>query len=192
MPQVEERKTALGANLRHLRLVKSMRLAQVAQLAECSEGLLSKIENGKATPSLNLLLRLATALDADVGDFFAAVDPTQSLVMRVEDRPELPPEPFRHMQGLKIRRLGPYFSGQLMQSRLFELEPGARSLQDVRHSGEILVHVLSGSCALTIDATRSELRAGDSAQFRAEQAHRLENSHEGLTEVIWITTPPTD
>lgn len=191
MPQ-DENKTALGANLRHLRMVKAMRLAELAKLAECSEGLLSKIENGKATPSLNLLLRLAAALDANVGDFFAAVDPAQSLVMRREDRRELPAEAFRQMQGLTIRRLGPHFSGQLMQSRLFELAPGATSPEPVRHSGEVLVHVLSGACALTIDSNRTELRAGDSAQFRAEQPHGLENCDPGPTEVIWITTPPTE
>jgi len=191
MPQDDEKST-LGANLRHLRLLKSMRLSRLAQLAECSEGLLSKIENGKSTPSLNLLLRLAASLDANVGDFFAVLDPAQSLIMRRDDRPELPAEGFRRMQGVTIRRLGPYFSGQLMQSRLFELAPGATSLEDVRHSGEVLVHVLSGTCALTIDGNRTELAAGDSAQFRAEQAHSVANAHDGPTEVIWITTPPTE
>lgn len=184
--------STLGANLRHLRLLKSMRLAQLAQLAECSEGLLSKIENGKATPSLNLLLRLAAALDAKVGDFFAAVEPTQSLIMRGNERPELQPEPFRKMDGLKIHRLGPYFSGQLMQSRLFELAPGAAQLEEVRHSGEVLLYVLLGSCSLTIDGTRTELQAGDSAQFRAEQAHSVGNESDTSAQLIWITTPPTD
>lgn len=43
-----------------------MRLADLATASGCSESLISKIENGKATPSLNTLHRLARGLGTTI------------------------------------------------------------------------------------------------------------------------------
>jgi len=54
--QNQERTTRdfhIGAKIKHTRRMKSMRLIDVAKHAGCSESLLSKIENDKATPSLS-------------------------------------------------------------------------------------------------------------------------------------------
>ena len=38
-------------------------MAELCQIAHCSQGFLSKVENGSATPSIPMLERLARALD---------------------------------------------------------------------------------------------------------------------------------
>ena len=52
----------LGARLRLARQMRGMTLKALADAANCSESLLSKIENGKASPSLPMLHRLVEAL----------------------------------------------------------------------------------------------------------------------------------
>ena len=43
----------LGVKLRHTRMTKGLRLRDLAEKAECSESMLSKIENDRAVPSLD-------------------------------------------------------------------------------------------------------------------------------------------
>ena len=59
----------LGVKLRHTRMTKGMRLRDLAEKAECSESMLSKIENGHAVPSLKTLYRIAEAHGPDVGSY---------------------------------------------------------------------------------------------------------------------------
>src|ERR1700748_3097430 len=54
---------ALGVQLRHARLVKGLRLKDLADLANCSESMISKIENNKSMPSLKPLHRMHRALE---------------------------------------------------------------------------------------------------------------------------------
>src|ERR1700749_4314031 len=60
----------LGVKLRHMRMTKGLRLRDLAEKAECSESMLSKIENGHAVPSLKTLYRIAEAMGLTVGQLF--------------------------------------------------------------------------------------------------------------------------
>ncbi|MEX0615644.1 MAG: helix-turn-helix transcriptional regulator [Methylophaga sp.] len=52
----------LGNTLRHLRMENGLTIAEVSTRANVSRGMLSKIENGLASPSLEKLEHLANAL----------------------------------------------------------------------------------------------------------------------------------
>lgn len=54
-----------GDYIRKLRLEKRISQVVLASLSNCDPPYLSKIENGKETPSEELLVRLAKALDQD-------------------------------------------------------------------------------------------------------------------------------
>jgi transcriptional regulator with XRE-family HTH domain len=68
-PASEDGEVHVGAKVRHTRRLRGLTLKEVADQAGCSESLLSKIENGRATPSLKMLQRLASALGLTVGKF---------------------------------------------------------------------------------------------------------------------------
>lgn len=60
----------LGQRVREFRQRNRLTIADVAHLAELSPGMLSKIENGQATASLDSLVRIANALGVAVGTLF--------------------------------------------------------------------------------------------------------------------------
>src|ERR1700753_832305 len=62
---------SIGTKIRHTRLLNSVTLKQVAEAAGCSESAISRIENGLANPSLNMVHRIAAALGLTVGRLFA-------------------------------------------------------------------------------------------------------------------------
>jgi transcriptional regulator with XRE-family HTH domain len=60
----------IGLQVREARLRNRLTIADVAHLAELSPGMLSKIENGQATASLDSLVRIANALGVTLGALF--------------------------------------------------------------------------------------------------------------------------
>lgn len=63
---------SLGHALRQLRKQKGLTLAELAKTTESYVGNLSRIERDMANPSLDLLYRIADALDYSVADIFLA------------------------------------------------------------------------------------------------------------------------
>jgi quercetin dioxygenase-like cupin family protein len=171
-------------------MMKGMRLTDLAKRAECSQSLLSKIENNKATPSLSLLHRLALALGTNIPWFFSSEGEIPRIVLRREERLVMEFDQ-REVEGTTAERLAPYLDGQLLQAMLFIVEPGGHSLSDITHEGEEFGYVLEGELELTIDGQPFVLRACDTFQFRSERPHRYHNRGDRPARVLWINTPPT-
>ena len=60
----------LGKRIQHLRIKRGMTQERLAETVKVSATFLSMVENGKDTPSLNLLYRIAAALDVKVAELF--------------------------------------------------------------------------------------------------------------------------
>lgn len=56
----------LGLNIRHYRHTRQLTQRKLAELAGCSADTLSRLEHGTQVPSVQLLFRLARALDCHV------------------------------------------------------------------------------------------------------------------------------
>lgn len=65
---------SLGRTLRQIRLERGMTLAQLAEKTDSHVGNLSRIERDAAKPSLELLFRIAKALDSHLSDIFSLSD----------------------------------------------------------------------------------------------------------------------
>src|SRR6185312_7676666 len=52
----------IGARLKHARLAKGYTLKQLAMVVDCSESMISKVENDKLRPSIAMLHRFSQAL----------------------------------------------------------------------------------------------------------------------------------
>ena len=76
----------MGNRLKELRKRRGLRLNAVAEMAGCSESMLSKIENNKGNPSLNLLHRIAEALGVSISNLFVEEE-DEPVVRRAGERP---------------------------------------------------------------------------------------------------------
>lgn len=61
----------ISFRLKKARLARGLRLSDVAAASGCSESLISKVENGKATPSLNTLHRITKALGTTIAQLLS-------------------------------------------------------------------------------------------------------------------------
>jgi transcriptional regulator with XRE-family HTH domain/quercetin dioxygenase-like cupin family protein len=78
----------IGEKLRTARRAQQLSLRKLAAKAEVSASLLSKIENGKAYPSVRSLHSIADALSLPVNHFFPAADSDLKTETEVETLPQ--------------------------------------------------------------------------------------------------------
>lgn len=57
---------ALGSNIRKYRLMHRMRQEDLAEKCNCSDSHIGQIENARGIPSLDMVVRIANALDVTV------------------------------------------------------------------------------------------------------------------------------
>jgi transcriptional regulator with XRE-family HTH domain len=181
----------IGVRIRHARMARGLRLREVAAKADCSESLLSKLENDKVEPSLSVLRRIAGALDITVGELFARPNEVSGVVSRSGARPVVTMDPLRQGFGLQMERLIVHDPGHLLQGSIHIVAPLGGSEGLITHAGEEVGYVIEGQLELMVGDQTFLLAEDDSFFFRSELPHGYRNPGPGQTRVIFINTPPS-
>jgi transcriptional regulator with XRE-family HTH domain len=190
-PTDEAMPSRLSVRLRLARQLRGMTLKAVADAAGCSESLLSKIENGKASPSLPMLHRLVEALGTNIGWMFEEVDGDEGIVFRRGSRPIIALDPLRRGEGISLERVIPYSPGHMLQCNIHHIAVKGESAGPIQHAGEEVGYVLAGEIELVVDTARYRLSPGDSFVFRSELPHHYRNVGREPASIFWVNTPPT-
>jgi transcriptional regulator with XRE-family HTH domain len=162
---------AIGSQIRIFRKKMDLTIAELAHLANLSIGMLSKIENGNASPSLSTLQALSDALNIPVTAFFrkyeerrnaSFVKAGQGLVIeRRGSRAGHEYQLLGHSVGKSIS-VEPYLITLTVESEVFPL---------FQHTGMEFIYMLEGKL-LYLHGDRSYmLEPGDALFFDAETTH---------------------
>jgi len=181
----------LGARLRLARQTHGLTLKALAAAASCSESLLSKIENGKASPSLPMLHRLVEALGTNIGWMFEDVDSEEGIVFRAGTRPLIALDPLRRGEGISLERVIPYSPGHLLQCNIHHIEKDGESAGPIQHVGEEVGYVLAGEIELIVDGKSFRLAVGDTFVFQSDRPHHYRNIGDCRASIFWVNTPAT-
>ncbi|RAH99160.1 XRE family transcriptional regulator [Acuticoccus sediminis] len=187
----ERDEVGVGVRLREMRRAAHLRLKDVAELANCSESMLSKIENGNVSPSINTLHRITRALGTSIGDLFAKPDAGAPFVLRQGRRPTLVRHPLRSGDGISLESLTPFEIEGRLQAQLHIVEPGGASDGLISHEGEEMGYVLEGALELIVDDHRAVLGPGDSFFFASKRPHGYRNVGDTTVRVVWVNSPAT-
>jgi len=183
-----------GRRLKHARLVKGYTLKQLAKRVDCSESMISKVENSRLSPSLAMLHRLADALDVTVPDLL--LDGEQD---NEDDVTVFPATRFAvsgaekdaARAGVWFDRILPLGRDGLLQVQMLHLEPGAEQPRFLHHEGEELILVLDGVLDVIVRAKTYRIGQGDMIYFSSMLDHRYANSGSRTARAFWVNTPPT-
>jgi transcriptional regulator with XRE-family HTH domain len=157
--------TAIAARVREFRLQLGWTVGQLAAQSGLSKGMLSKIENAQASPSLATLARLSEALQVPVTAFFRGLSEEQDVMFVKAGR------------GLNIEHKGSgpghrYESLGIMRAPGNTLEPLRVTLTErsntfplYQHAGTELIYMLSGRMEYGYGSSRYLLESGDILQF---------------------------
>ena len=177
----------LSRRLRMARHRRGLTLKALADAAGCSESLLSKIENGKAFPSLPTLDRLSRALEAGIGwllDERGAIEPVGPPTGKAAKAPAT-------RRGAAEPAAGAASPDPVLQCRILHVEAGATSAGEPEHAGEEAGYLVGGQLELVVGGRVHVLKAGDIFSFRSDQPHSLRNVGVERASVFWVNaTPP--
>ena len=166
--------------------------------AGVSPSLISQIEHGTTTPSIDALGRIASALGVHIGEFFnqeigagseAARSPRveRPLVVRANARKKL----MLPTSKLVYQLLTPDLQGRL-ELLWMEIGPGLPfPTEPSVHQGEEASIVIRGRVHIWVDDEEYVLEEGDSITFESSRPHRTANLDREPAIVICAITPPS-
>lgn len=172
----------LGSNLRIRRRELGLTLQEVADSANLSVGFISQLERNLTSPSLSSLAAISRVLRTNIAEFFA-IPGEDSLSTRAEKRRHYSLD--RH--NTDYERITANFEDNLLNGVIMHEPPGYRS-EPIRHEGEELFYVLSGSITVELDGAVTILHAGDSIHFRSDRRHSTWNHTTEPASVLVVVT----
>ncbi len=170
-PPVNELEQAIGRQVRRYRKQFGLTVAELADRAALSSGMLSKIENGNISPSLATLRALSIALNV----------PVTALFRQFEEQRDATFVPAG--QGLQIERRGTRAGHQYqllghsihsevsVEPYLITLKEGSEVFPIFQHGGVEFIYMLEGIVVYRHADTTYRLSPGDSLFFDADAPH---------------------
>ncbi len=173
----------IGAKLRHARRVHKLTLKTVSERVGCSESMLSKIETGRVSPSLNLLAKLAEGLGTSIAALFNEEQRLAVTVYHHGERQAIELGSWRHRHTV-LERLIPYAEGRRLNANLHVVPPGGGSDGTLSHVGEEVGFVIDGFVELTVDGRTMPLGPGSSFFFASALPHSYQNIGTGVARIV--------
>ena len=173
-PKRSAASSRVGAQIRSLRIAADLSAGALAAAAQVSRSMLSRIENGLVSPSIEVLDRIAIALDMPMSRFF--VDQTRRLDLSyVPSGKGLRVERLDAVAGYRYQLLGHLLSGNLfVEPYLVTLTADAKPYTTFQHPGLKFIYVLSGRLKYRYAGHTQEIKAGDALLFDARALHGAE------------------
>ena len=178
-----------GINHVRLREVREQRKVSIRQLASevgMSAALISQVERGVTSPSLDTLRKLAQALDEPLFNLLDEPEERRVAIVRMERRLRLTPPD----GSVSYSRISPGFGRLEVLEGV--LQPGdASSSAPWAHPSEECAVVLEGELTVVLEDQTHALSEGDSIYFDSRLPHLYRNDGKHRTVYIVTVTPPS-
>jgi transcriptional regulator with XRE-family HTH domain len=186
----------LGARLRDYRENASMSVREFARRTEVSPSLVSQIEHGRVTPSVDTLYRFANELGLTVDKFFSDGEPAPAVspsdgALPASDRFVQRWQTRKKIQlagGVNWERLTPTADDEVEFLHVIYQVGSESCCKDslIRHGGKEYAYVLSGRLGVNIGFEEKELGPGDSMAFDSHLPHRVFTIGNEPATAIWV------
>lgn len=170
-PSDEQVSHVVGERVRSVRQALGLTIAQLADGASLSTAMVSRLENGRTSPSLSTLNRLAQAANVPITSFFRGLDEEHDAVLVRAGKGQ----DIIHQASGRGRR---YQDLGALRGSTREVEPVLVTLTEddtsfplFQHAGVEFIHVLTGSLEYGYGSNRYVLEPGDTLQIRGEVTH---------------------
>ena len=162
----------IGIQIKRCRQEQGLKLSDVAQMADISQGMLSKIENAQVSTSLETLSRLCEVLGISLSTLFSQYDRQESHAMLV-----------KHGEGMEVVRRGTekgHTYHLLTHSRgpkknfeayLVSIDDENEEFQNFSHPGTEMLYLIEGELIYRHGDQRFHMSPGDCLTLEGEIPH---------------------
>lgn len=175
----------VGGNLRRLRTRRGLSLERLAQLSGVSRAMLGQIELGQSAPTINVLWKIARALEVTFSALISARTQSGALVLRAAESKLLTSKD----RSFTSRALFPFDEPRRVEFYELRLTAGAVEEADAHPPGtsENLV-VTTGTVEIDVAGDTHHLETGDSILFEADTPHAYRNAGKGDAVMYLVMT----
>lgn len=162
----------IGKVINSARKKQSLTISDIAEQSGISRGMLSKIENGQVSPSLDSLLKISTSLGVPISAFFKEFDNEEGGAQLVKSEEKL--EVVRrgtkvgHTYHLLAYDHGPKKS---FEPFLISLNNKSEVFPTFSHEGTVFMHLLEGELVYRHGKHTYHMKPGDSLTYNAKISH---------------------
>ncbi|MGE6791032.1 cupin domain-containing protein [Pseudomonas guineae] len=162
----------LGMQIKRQRQEQELKLADVARIANISQGMLSKIENAQVSTSLEILSRLCDVLGMPMSKLFSQYDQPDGSALLVKAGEGL--EVVRrgtekgHTYRLLNHTRGPKKN---FEAYMVSMDDASEEFPTFAHPGTEFLHLLEGELVYRHGNQLYHMQAGDSLTFEGEVPH---------------------
>ena len=159
----------IGSNLKQLRVGSGLSQKGLAEAAQLSPTLISRIENGLVRPSIATLELIAQSLKVDIGYFFRDEEKQQFVISYRGGRKNVPSQ-----RGYDIETLVEEMENHFMDPAIVSLK-GKEEEDNVElamHEGQEFMYVLEGKVEVILGSKRFVLKQGDAAYWNGNVPHK--------------------
>ncbi len=174
----------IGSKWKLYRDKLALTLEEVASQVGISTSYLSKIENGQANISYEILERLASFYGESVLHFFEPEEENRVIVEKGTGEPVQTGIPGVTLESLISQK------EHILFPMMFYVEPGAGAPETHQHHGEEFIYIISGSFRVTLNHTEIyEMNSGDSMYFKSTAFHSWMNPGKKTSQILWVHSP---
>ncbi len=173
MADLNEIENVVRARLRSLRNTLGLSLDELAARTNLSPSTISRVETGKRTISLDILLPLATALQVDL-DALLDVRSDDDVVIR----------PMPNRSGKRTTWMLSRPTGNTVAIKM-RLEPTRTAAEQRVHPGHDWFFVIEGRVRLSLGEREITVESGEAGEFATMTPHAL-TAMDGPAELIMI------
>lgn len=178
----------VGSRVRQLREAQRLSLRELASRTGVSAPMLSQVERGETSPTLQVAAKIAGGLELSLSQLLRLDEGGTVTIVRRAERRSGPDH-----GGHRYEVLTPPLPGQRAELSLHSLEPGART----GGPGDPPMHepgsretalVLSGTVTLTCDGNCYALQDGDTVTFDADLPHFFINQEDHAAQLLAVVS----
>jgi transcriptional regulator with XRE-family HTH domain len=178
--------SGVGQRIKALREAMSMSLRDLAERSGVSAPMLSQVERGETSPTLQVASRIAAGLELRLSQLLRLDEDGAVTIVRASERRKGPGRP---KSGHRYEILTPPLPGQRAELSRHTLAPGAVTGgpgdPPMHEPGSRETALLeSGAVVLICDGGRHVLGEGDCVTFDADLPHHFENPSEDTEAVL--------
>ncbi len=179
--------TVVGERVKSLREAMGLSLRDLSRTSGVSAPMLSQVERGGTSPTLEVANRIASGLELSLSQLLRLDEEPHVAVVRNKDRN------VTRRDGHGFAELTPPLPGQRHAVTVHTLRPGSVTGgpddPPIHEPGSRETAVVQeGSLVLVLGAERHELSAGDSITFDADLPHHFENPGKTKTSFMAVVT----
>ncbi len=178
----------IGERIKKKRELLNLHLNELAEKVGVSPSALSQIEKAKSFPSILTLKSIAENLHTTVGDLIGENESlANNPVVYKKDIKFID----QNKSGALIYLLSHHDINKQMDTYLIRFSKGSGMDGFFSNTfGQIFCYILTGEVRYDLEGKSYILKSGDTIYFNAKSSYDALNIYDGISEILWIQSPP--